>query len=355
MAIKVSEETKKRTNQLPYEANISDFTEVHLSNFEVIAPQEGRALPVSVWFVHQGVLYEFLNPASYTIKNFNAVLGLRKRHVGFKLFVKSAENIQFLRFVEECRVEVIPKKQSEKIVREVIDDVRDKAEDILGSISNMNIDPSLAATSRQVVSEVVTAVMSQPKLVTLFSKLLEMDGSYLDHAVATSMISAAIGKHIGLRAKELGIISLGALLHDIGLFKLPSRIIGPNKELSGDELELYKTHTSYGQELLDKMMHSGIRIPPEAEVIVLQHHERFNGLGYPNRKRGKQETEGNAGIHLYARIVAIADTYVEYLEEVKISPEITQAQILARMFKQDGSFDPTLLRKFKEIIKEEMT
>ena len=355
MAITISDETKKRVKQLPFQGNSSNFTPVALVDLELIKPLDDvrfNGLPTSIWFAHSDVLYEFLTVDAFTATNHKRLLTLANKHANFKLFVLSQDNLKFLRYVEERRLgSSTGKNAGEQFFEETVTDLRRKAESILSSISDMKITQEVVATNKQIILQTVESAIKEKKMVSLLARMLTMDGSYLNHAIAVSLISTALARHCGFADSMLANIAQAAFFHDIGMFKIPSKLLN-NPDLSGDELEIIKAHTVYGQEMVDDLGHNGLRIPTETEIVCMQHHEKFNGHGYPNRKRGRQEEEGPSGIHVYARIISIADGYCELVEKSRKDIKITQAEILARMFKQDGSYDPILLSKFKEIIQE---
>lgn len=357
MAIKISKETMKRTRKLSLSSK-SDLTQVSIANVEAIAPSSSRRLPISVWFFHQDTFYEFLTPEIYkqSPDTFNTMLRLAKKYPTFKLYVKNHDHLKFIRFVEECKYQAASKdKPPEEKLKNTIINLKEKTDSILSNISEMNITPDIATQSKKVVKEVVTSVFTQEKIVTLLSKMLETNEKFLDEVIATTMVATSIGKKMDLPAEHLSVLTLCGLFHNIGEGKLPSRLIGPDKELTGDEFEIYKSHTVLGQEMLEELCLGGLKLPAEVQVVALQHHEKFNGCGYPNKKYGRQEENGPVGIHLYARIMAVADRYVELIQKIKLNNlQLTQAEILGRMFKQDGSFDPKILEHFKDLIKKEI-
>jgi HD-GYP domain-containing protein (c-di-GMP phosphodiesterase class II) len=93
-------------------------------------------------------------------------------------------------------------------------------------------------------------------------------------------------------------LGVGALLHDIGKLKIPEEILKKPSQLTVEEFEEIKKHTTYGYEILKNFEN----ISMESAFIALGHHERFDGSGYPLQLRGEN-------IYQFARIVAVADVY----------------------------------------------
>lgn len=104
-----------------------------------------------------------------------------------------------------------------------------------------------------------------------------------------------LGKQIGLDDRQLITLENGALLHDIGKIGVPDGILLKRGALTEDEWRYMRRHVEYGAQIL-----RGIDFLEGANKIVAEHHERYNGSGYPNRMEGDQ-------ICLGARIFAVAD------------------------------------------------
>jgi len=118
-----------------------------------------------------------------------------------------------------------------------------------------------------------------------------------DHADRTSNLAYMIGYEMGIPKEGLSVLFRAGLLHDIGKVACGNDIILSDKKLSKHEMDIVKEHPKFGYDI--------IRMDPsmafESEV-VLQHHEWFDGGGYPNGVNGNN-------ILLLARILSVADTY----------------------------------------------
>jgi len=143
------------------------------------------------------------------------------------------------------------------------------------------------ATHRQLTLAAVSAVASA----------VETRDPYTaghQHRVAT--LSALIAEEIGFDAHEVEGIRLAADIHDIGKLGIPSEILACPRRLSAPEFELVKTHSQLGRDII-----AGIDFPWPIADMILQHHERFDGSGYPQGLHGDD-------IIIGARIIAVADT-----------------------------------------------
>ncbi|MES2355899.1 MAG: HD domain-containing phosphohydrolase [Pseudomonadota bacterium] len=119
------------------------------------------------------------------------------------------------------------------------------------------------------------------------------------HLTRTAKYSALIAREHGLPVHQQNIIELVAPLRDIGQFGIPDQILQFNGLLASQQAEQVQTHPTVGYNLLKDSSSKYIKT---AALIALNHHERFDGRGYPNNLSGKN-------IPLEARIVAIADVY----------------------------------------------
>jgi|HigsolmetaAR203D_1030402.scaffolds.fasta_scaffold00761_25 HD-GYP domain-containing protein (c-di-GMP phosphodiesterase class II) len=162
---------------------------------------------------------------------------------------------------------------------------------------------------------------------------------YLHHSgVLTALTSYLIAVWNDVPKKDHIPISMGALLHDIGNMVIDQAIFKKTGKLTRDEMEEMKKHTVNGYNIL-KMVTT---INEGTKLCALQHHERMDGGGYPLGLKG-------TGIHLYARIVAISDTFhamtLNRLHRQKTSPYLVLEELHQETF---GRLDPILVNKFIE-------
>ena len=123
------------------------------------------------------------------------------------------------------------------------------------------------------------------------------DNYTLGHSARVARLSLLIGQRLGLTALELKELEMSCFLHDIGKIHVPDVIINKPTPLDRDEVQIIKKHPEQGAEILHLAESLRKYIP-----AVLHHHEWYNGKGYPHGLQGDE-------IHIYAQIVAIADSY----------------------------------------------
>ncbi len=183
---------------------------------------------------------------------------------------------------------------------------------------------------------------AQREIVSRLSDVIEMRSRETgNHVRRVAQIAHYLALAYGLSAAEADMIRLAAPLHDIGKAGIPDAILMKNGKLVDDEFEIIKTHTTIGHEML---MNSDQPIIQAGAIIALQHHEHWDGSGYPHGLAGEQ-------IHIYGRITCLADIY-DVLLQKRQHKESWHAE-RARNYVQMHSgtfFDPHLAQLFLQNI-----
>lgn len=136
----------------------------------------------------------------------------------------------------------------------------------------------------------------QRQTVRAVSLTLELRDPYTaGHQRRVALLASAIGEEMGLLGHVVEGLYTGALIHDIGKIAVPSDILSRPGKLSDAAFSIIKEHPETGREIVQ-----GIEFPWPVATMILQHHERFNGSGYPGGLKGDETI-------LEARILAVAD------------------------------------------------
>ena len=161
------------------------------------------------------------------------------------------------------------------------------------------------------------------------------------HSERVTQVAVDIGRTMELPPKELAIMHRGGLLHDIGKIGTPPTILDKAGKLEPEELRTMREHVRVGTRILEP-------IPGFAEIlpIVAQHHEWWNGKGYPAGLAGEQ-------ISLHARIFAVADCYDALISDRPYRPGMAKERVLAILQEGSGSqFDPGVIAAFLRLMQE---
>jgi HD-GYP domain-containing protein (c-di-GMP phosphodiesterase class II) len=131
---------------------------------------------------------------------------------------------------------------------------------------------------------------------------------------------------------------MGGLLHDVGKRKIDYNIINKASALTREEWEEVKKHPTYGKEVLEEVP----AIPTETRKIVYEHHENFDGTGYPNKLKEDD-------ISPLARIVSIADVFDALTTDRSYHKAVPPQEALDTMYgMQPGKFDPHIFQSFNK-------
>lgn len=151
---------------------------------------------------------------------------------------------------------------------------------------------------KKVINKIVEEILFKKDILMSMMDMRSLDNQMFAHAVNVCVLSTVLGKAMLLDRDKLDNLAVGAILHDVGKVHLDTKLLSPLEDLTPDEVELLKTHTTLGFEDLRKRKDISLVVAH----IAFQHHEHMNGTGYPRHLK-----EGD--IHPLAQIVAIADLY----------------------------------------------
>jgi HD-GYP domain-containing protein (c-di-GMP phosphodiesterase class II) len=164
-----------------------------------------------------------------------------------------------------------------------------------------------------------------------------------NHVKRVAEYSKILARRYGLSEDEAELIKTASPMHDIGKVAIPDAILNKPEKLTAEEYELMKTHTIIGYNLLKKSKRSILKA---ASIIAIQHHEKWNGNGYPYGLAGEE-------IHLYGRITAIADVF-DALGSDRPYKKAWDLDRILDFFRQERGehFDPHLVDIFFESLDE---
>ncbi len=152
--------------------------------------------------------------------------------------------------------------------------------------------------------------------------------------------AVAIARDMGMSPSHLEEIHIASILHDVGKIGISERIISKPDRLSREEFEIMKDHPAHGVRILDPIGFSSVIIE-----AIYQHHERYDGKGYPQGLRGDT-------ISLPARILSVADTIDAMLSERPYRGNITGEEVLQELERESGGqFDPEIAATARQLIR----
>lgn len=226
------------------------------------------------------------------------------------LYFKTKERSMYINFINKIlgKIAVSSKVSTEKKVGLVKNLTTHYVEEIYTS----GLKPQLISEGRDVCQHIHDIIRKEPKLNDILNQYGDYDPSAFSHVFLVSFFSTVICQNLDWAWKKTTMtVAFGALLHDIGMLKMPQSIRDCRvKSMTPDQLELYQQHPFFGMEMLQK--YSPL-ITEQIKQIVYQHHEMINGEGFPN---------GLTGIRIYppAKVVALANEFAHILTDNRLTP-----------------------------------
>jgi len=175
-----------------------------------------------------------------------------------------------------------------------------------------------------------------PTVRSLLSALRSHDPYTYRHSLRTVRLSVLLGREYGVAAHaHLRVLSLGALAHDLGKIFIPGAVLHKEGRLTADEWEAVRRHPLDGARML-----VGVDAPEGVCRVAAEHHERWDGRGYPAGLSGER-------IDFNARVVAVADAFDAMTSERPYRPGVGFEEAAAELERCAGTqFDPEVVRTF---------
>jgi HD-GYP domain-containing protein (c-di-GMP phosphodiesterase class II) len=192
-----------------------------------------------------------------------------------------------------------------------------------------------AATSIQ------AEIQSSKDLMFQVMELRSQDGYTFAHSVNVCILGMAVARKLDLPHQKLVDLAIGLLLHDIGGLLLGDELRDPNRVLSEVETVVYRTHAQGGFDLLKDMRET---FGATSKIVTLQHHEWWDGSGYPKGLQGDE-------IHEFAQICGIVDTYDRLITSNKFGRRALPHEALEYIMGTGGrQFKLDLVKTFISVV-----
>jgi len=199
-------------------------------------------------------------------------------------------------------------QQSISIIHNVMEDVR------AGKLFNSN-------AVKHVADKLVDLTLKNKGVMASIAKLKSYDDYTFQHSMNVSVFATSLAKHMGLGLNDIKTLAISGLLHDIGKMLVPAEILNKPGKLTDEEFKTMKKHVMLGYNYLLK---NGFN--KDQLSIVAEHHERYDGSGYPN---GLMDEE----ITLFGKIGAVVDIYDAITSDRVYHKRMEPPSALKLMFK----------------------
>lgn len=191
------------------------------------------------------------------------------------------------------------------------------------------------AEATALVDRMVAALLAAPDLAILVMSDLSGKEEVYSHSLNVSILAMMLARELRLPAELVHLAGLGGMFHDIGLSRVPAKILNNRGPLSKAERDLLEMHCEYGLEIGRQA-----GLPPAVLQLIFQHHELYDGSGYPRRLKGE-------AIDPLARVISLVNAFDTLCNPPNAAQALTPHEALSQMFAQyRARFDPRLLQLF---------
>lgn len=249
-------------------------------------------------------------------------------------------------------VEPVVDDQTRAVATRAVSTAYNTARDALSR--GKRLTPDAVESLEDVVKRILAQIIGSGGVALALADLSSADGYTFQHSIDVTAVGLMVGhryftdngwtdfrgeRHYNQLEERLSTLGLGLLLHDIGKLAIPLGILNKPGKLTAEEWTIMKSHPRAGVDMLD-----GSQWSPLVKSVVLRHHERWNGSGYPD---GKLSTE----IHPMARIAAVADVYDAITSERLYAPARPAADGVRAIIEGSGTlFDPDVVESFCKVV-----
>jgi len=224
-------------------------------------------------------------------------------------------------------------------IKEVIaQETKDRSKKIIeGTMANiaLNKQPDMTAV-KDLISNILGEILNNKQILFNLTDIKTNDDYTFLHSVNVAVISLVIGKLLNYDKEKMINLGTGALLHDIGKAFIPPEILNKPEKLTDEEFDIMKQHTTLGYEAVK----NNSEINSTSRIIILTHHEKVDGSGYPLKLKGDD-------LHEFAKIIAIADVFDALTSDRVYHPKWPIYQVIEYLTSLAGTqFDVNLIKVF---------
>jgi len=190
------------------------------------------------------------------------------------------------------------------------------------------------------VLKMVQSISRNPDALVPLARLKQLDAYASEHAVATAALIVALARQQGVAEPEMEKLALGALVKDVGIASLDARLLAKPGLFSRDEFSVMQSHVEESLAVVEATS----RLPETAVAVILEHHERFDGSGYPYAMLGRD-------ISPAGRMAAIVDTYDAMASDRPYRRALSPSMAVRQIYEQSGDqFDPEVVAGFVKTV-----
>ncbi|DAB38816.1 MAG: hypothetical protein A2023_07515 [Sulfuricurvum sp. GWF2_44_89] len=254
------------------------------------------------------------------------------------LYISEDEEEQYQSYVNKhlqsiARNSDIPTEQKARLIYEKASETIDAMFSNPESLKNVE-------NTQPVVNNFIDIILNDTSAVESLMKITAHDYYTHTHSINVSIYTLSLGSFLGITGKELEVLGMAAILHDLGKSKIDYEIINKNGKLTDDEFTQMKNHPALGHEIALKLGISDERIL----TGIRHHHEKIRGGGYPDNLSGEQ-------ISQFARIIGVCDVFDALSTKRSYKDPMSSFESLKLMKEQmEGHLDMGLVNAFIKML-----
>jgi putative nucleotidyltransferase with HDIG domain len=210
------------------------------------------------------------------------------------------------------------------IAKEVHKEILETTKNVLSSV-RMGKQFSIKAIESTAI-QMVESVLRNPDALVSLSQIKGYDEYTFIHSVNVAILLTSFAHAMSYSPDQLLKVGVGGILHDIGKMRIPDRVLNKKGKFTDDEFQLMQKHPAYGIQIVKDLQ----SISELSKTVILQHHERFNGSGYPHKLSGNDISE-------MGMMAAVADVYDAMTTDRVYRTAWTPHNALALIFKGSES------------------
>jgi putative nucleotidyltransferase with HDIG domain len=180
--------------------------------------------------------------------------------------------------------------------------------------------------------QLARAVSADPHAMATLTHLRQCDDYTVEHSVDVSILMTALAHVLGYSDSDLPTVALAGLMHDVGKQGVPGKILTKPGPLTREELTMVRRHPEHGERILTATGEA----PDAVRAVVLQHHERLDGSGYPFGSGRRQ-------MHPFSLIAAVADTFDALTADRVYRRALSPRQALIELYEEQQRFDDRVM------------
>lgn len=303
-----------------------DFTKIKISEF-----YSSKAVLFDVFVQLGSGRYVKILHAGDTLSQERIDKYKNEKKVEF-LWFKTADRAKYLKYQGHLTAKVVAEERvAVETKAKFLKNVTSK---YVEEVMSEGLKPQVIEQGREICEQVYRFIEKEKNLYKLLRSYQDFDPNAFDHAYLVTLFSTSIIKQFEWQSQTtIEAASMACMFHDIGKMKMPKSLVEKRpSEMTEDELELYRNHPILGAEMVDgnQLVNNSVK------QIILQHHEYYDGTGFPFNKKGSK-------ILTLANIVCLVDDFVHMMMDKNIKPTEALKMIL---------MDPMKVSRYNSMIVE---